>query len=303
MFTGAKIRLSELAHGLEVDVLRDCDIAYVGKIPSRLDARLVFATKPGHVDDMRASHGIAGALVSADIADLIPSELGLAVAAKPLSVAMELHDRLAARAGLQWQSFATEIDPSAEIHPTAVVSSRDVRIGGRTRVGPYACIAPRTLIGSGCDVGAHCVLGEGGFDTRAATRPRRLIAASGGVRIADNVTIAAGTTVDRASFGGYTEIGTETLIDKQVYLAHDCVIGARVTITAGTRIMGRVDVGDGAYFGPGAVVANGLSVGADAYVTMGAIVTRNVAAGERVSGNFAVPHARWLDFVKSLVRG
>jgi acyl-[acyl carrier protein]--UDP-N-acetylglucosamine O-acyltransferase len=303
VFTGALIKLSELAVGLELDVVRDCDVAYVAKIPSRLDARLVFATKPSHVQEMLEQRGIAGALVPAAIADLVPSGLGLAISAHPLSVAMELHDKITRREEFQWRSFATLIDSSANVHPTAIIAANDVVIGAGTSIGPYACIEGRTLIGANCSIGAHCVIGTGGFDTRPATEPRRLIDASGGVIIGDNVTILAGTTIDRASFGGFTEIGSETLIDKNVYIAHDCVIGARVTMTSGTRIMGRVEVADGCYFGPGAVIANGLSIGAAAYVTMGAVVTRNVPAGERVSGNFAVPHARWLDFIKTLVRG
>jgi acyl-[acyl carrier protein]--UDP-N-acetylglucosamine O-acyltransferase len=303
MFTGATIRLSELAVGLDLDVVRDCELAYIAKIPSRLDARLVFATKASHVEEMLGHRGIVGALVPAAIADLVPATLGLAIAEKPLSVAMGLQDKLAEREGLQWRSFATEIDLSAQVHPTAVIAANDVRIGAGTRIGPYACIEPRTLIGAGCTVGAHCVIGDGGFDARPAAEPRRLIDASGGVSISDHVTIAAGTTIDRASFGGFTQIGAETLIDKQVYIAHDCVVGERVTITAGTRLMGRVEVADGCYFGPGAVVANGIAIGAAAYVTMGAIVTRNISAGERVSGNFAIPHARWLDFIKTLARG
>lgn len=303
MFSGATIKLSELAAGLPLDVVRDCDIAYVAKIPSRLDARLVFATKAAHVEEMLGCPGIAGALVPAAIAELVPATLGLAVSASPLSVAMDLHDKLAGLTNLQWQSFATEIHPSVDVHPTAIIAANDIRIGAGTRIGPYVCLEPRTSVGDNCTIGAHCVIGAGGFDARPATQPRRLLSASGGVRIADNVTVAAGTTIDRASFGGFTEIGAETLIDKQVYIAHDCVIGSGVTITSGTRIMGRASVADGCYFGPGAVVANGLTIGAAAYVTMGAIVTRDVAAGEKVSGNFAVPHARWLDFIKSLVRG
>jgi UDP-3-O-[3-hydroxymyristoyl] glucosamine N-acyltransferase len=303
VFTGALIKLSELAVGVELDVVRDCDVAYVAKIPSRLDARLVFATKPSHIQEMLGQRGIAGALVPATIADLVPSELGIAIAADPLFIAMELHDKLTRREEFQWRRFATVVDASANIHPTAIIAANDVVIGASTNIGPYVCIEPRTSIGANCAIGAQCVIGAGGFDTRASTQPKRLIDASGGVKIGDNVTISAGTTIDRASFGGFTEIGSETLVDKHVYIAHDCVIGARVTITSGSRIMGRVEVADDCYLGPGAVIANGLSIGEAAYITMGAVVTRNVSARERVSGNFAIPHARWLDFIKTLVRG
>ena len=35
-------------------------------------------------------------------------------------------------------------------------------------------------------------------------------------------------------------------------------------------------------------------------VTLGSVVTRTVEAGERVTGNFALPHERFIRFIKSI---
>ena len=51
MFTGNRIALSELAPVLGLDLRRDAEIAFVGKVPTRLDGRLVPCGKQIHLDE------------------------------------------------------------------------------------------------------------------------------------------------------------------------------------------------------------------------------------------------------------
>ena len=51
---------------------------------------------------------------------------------------------------------------------------------------------------------------------------------------------------------------------------------------------------------PGAIVANQKRIGRGAWVTLGAVVTRDVEPGSRVSGNFAIEHARLLEHIKEI---
>ena len=95
-------------------------------------------------------------------------------------------------------------------------------------------------------------------------------------------------------------MGAETKLDCQIHLTHDCDIGDRVTLAACAEISGRVTIGDDSYLGPNVSVSNGLKSGKNAHITVGAVVVRDVDDGERVTGNFALPHRKWIAFIKSI---
>lgn len=72
-------------------------------------------------------------------------------------------------------------------------------------------------------------------------------------------------------------------------VSHDCVIGDFVTLAPKATVLGRVEIGDGAYIGAGAVILQGRpgetrKIGAGAMIGAGAVVTRDVAPGTIVAG-------------------
>lgn len=298
MFTGNTIALSDMAGGLELDVRRDAQIAYVGKIPTRLDRRLVPCGKQVHLNDAMQETGIAAYVIPADLADAVPANAGVIVAENPIFTAMAIHEYLAAQPGLLWADFETRIDPSAEISANAIIPSRNVIIGARSVIAPHAVINERTMIGADCFVGSGVLLGMQAFEQFIGASPKRILKQAGGVWIDDWVSIEANSTISRATFGGFTRIGRETKIDAQVYLAHDCQLGQRITVCSSCSINGRVEIGDDAYLGPGCTVSNGLRIGTKATVSLGAAVTRDVPDGIRVSGSFALPHENWLKLIR-----
>jgi UDP-3-O-[3-hydroxymyristoyl] glucosamine N-acyltransferase len=80
-------------------------------------------------------------------------------------------------------------------------------------------------------------------------------------------------------------------------VSHDVQIGERTLIGHGAVVNGNVKVGANVWIGPGAVVSNDLNVGDDAFVSLGAVVVRDVPPGAHLSGNFAMPHRRFLRFL------
>jgi UDP-3-O-[3-hydroxymyristoyl] glucosamine N-acyltransferase len=298
MFTGATIRLSMICEALGLTLLRDAEIAHVGKVPTRLDRRIVPVGTEAHLGEAAAETGIVAYVAPADLVAALPEESGAIVADRPMAVAMAIHEHLAELPGFLWSDFDTVIDPTARIMPGAYIAPQNVRIGPMTVVGPNAVVLERTIIGAACSIGAGSVLGMEAFEQRSGARPRRLLVQAGGVMLEDHVTLLPGCTIARSSFGGFTRIGQETQIDAQSYIAHDCRVGARVTICAGCAVSGRVEIGDDAYLGPNCTVSNGVRIGAQATVSLGGVVTRPVPDGARVSGNFALPHDNWLRLVR-----
>lgn len=298
MFTGRRISLSELAAPLGLEVMRDAEIAFVGKVPTRLDGRLVPCGKRVHLDEASGRDGIAAYVVPADLADAVPAGAGMVLAENPVVTAMAIHEYLCDLPGFIWDDFDSEIDPTAIVMPGAYVAPKNVRIGAETVIGPNAVLLERSIIGKSCQIGATCVIGMEAFEQKSGASPKALLRQAGGVWIEDHVTLLPGCTIARSTFGGFNRIGAETKIDAQTYIAHDCVIGKRVTICACCDISGRVEIGDQAYLGPNCTISNGIRIGARATVTLGAAVTRDVPDDTRVSGNFAMPHDKWLNIVR-----
>ena len=300
MFTNQTMPLSALTDGTSARTRRDAQIGNVGKIPSRLDNRLVYVGNAKYLGGLADEVGIAAVVVPEGLADLVPAEFGVAVADNPHVAAVEIFERLIAIEDFHWRDFPTQVAPSAQVHPSAVIADRNVIIGARTIVEAGTVIRERTIIGDDCRIGALNVIGSEGFDVAPGTDPQRLMKQAGGVRIESGVTILNSITIARAIFGGFTEIRAGVCIDNQVYIAHDVDLGRDIKVCAGAGIYGRVVVGDGAYIGPNATISNGLTIGRKAFITLGAAVTRDVEDDARVTGNFAVPHAQWIKFVKSV---
>ncbi|WP_299913102.1 DapH/DapD/GlmU-related protein [uncultured Paracoccus sp.] len=299
MFTGNTVTLSDLAGPLELDVRRDAAIAYVGKVPTRLDQRLVPCGKQAHLNEAAGQSGIAAYVVPEGLAPEVASEAGLVVSAEPAATAMRVHEYLAALPNFQWADFDTRIDPTAVISPGAHVAPRNVVIGARSVIGPNAVLLERSIIGADCEIGPGTVVGGEAFEQCPGAAPKRILRQTGGVLIEDWVTIQALGTIVRATFGGFTRVRRETKMDAHVHVAHDCQIGERVTITACAEISGRVEIGDDAYLGPNCTISNGVRIGRKATITIGSVVVRDVPDGIRVTGNFALPHENWLNLIRA----
>ena len=108
-----------------------------------------------------------------------------------------------------------------------------------------------------------------------------------------------GNFVDKAIYPwDNTIIGDYSKTDNNVHIAHADKIGKRVFIAACTCIAGRVETGDDVWIGPGVTVINGISIGDKAKISIGSVVTKSVKNGEQVTGNFAIPHAKFIENLK-----
>jgi UDP-3-O-[3-hydroxymyristoyl] glucosamine N-acyltransferase len=226
--------------------------------------------------------------------------MGYAVCEDAVGALNEVQSRLALATSGQWQSFPSRIHPKATIMDGAYVAPNDVVIGKNVTIFPNAVIMHRSIIEEGSSIGPGTIVGTDAFEVDITAKPRRIVAQSGGVRIGRYVDIQAKCTIVRATFGGFTQVGDESKLDCQVHLAHDCRIGKGARIAACAEISGRVTMHDNVFIGPNASISNGLTIGRNAHVTIGAVVSRDVEENDRVTGNFAINHHKWLDFLRSI---
>jgi UDP-3-O-[3-hydroxymyristoyl] glucosamine N-acyltransferase len=287
------MRLGDICETRGVELRRDGEFDNLGFLETGLDGMLVFLEAKRFARALTANLGVVAVLTTPDLAETVPGNLALAVSAEPRLAFARIHNHLAER-GFYWEEFATSIDPLANVHSTAWVAPKNVRIRRGTVVGPQAAVLERCVVGEDVVVGAGAILGGVGFQTVRGAGALVEMRHAGGLVIGDRVHILPGAVVATALFRQNTEIFADVRVGSQAFVSHAVRIGERASVGHGAVVNGNVVIGEDARIGPGAVIANNLSIGDRAIVSLGAAVIRNVPAGARVSGNFAVSHKRLL---------
>ncbi|WP_057882130.1 UDP-3-O-(3-hydroxymyristoyl)glucosamine N-acyltransferase [Tsuneonella troitsensis] len=279
--------------------IRDVDFDSFGMIGDR--GRRIFAP-------VGTAAQLAAAIANPDVvavaclpewAETVPAHMGLCVSPAPLAFVFRNHIAAWERGDYRRNALTT-IAPGASVHPSAFVAPEDVVIGPDSVIGPLAVIERNSIIGACCVIGPGVVIGGNGFEVREVDGRQRTIPHAGGVVIGDRVELQANTSVTRSLFWGATEIGADSATDNLVHIAHNVKIGQRCRLAAAAMIAGSTTLGDDVWVGPNATVSNGLIIGDGAHITLGAVVTKDVVAGQRVTGHFAVEHRQFLQFFRTM---
>jgi UDP-3-O-[3-hydroxymyristoyl] glucosamine N-acyltransferase len=236
----------------------------------------------------------------------LPEGKGFAVSLDPKTDFFRFHNYLAEATDFYARPDRSHRGEGVKIGALASVDARNVVIGDGVVIEDFVRIGANVVIGDRAIIRAGTVVGGDGFQflrlpgTEGRAGELLKIAHAGGVVIGADVEIQANCMIDTHIFGGDTIIGDGVKIADGAHIAHCASIGERSLIAAGAIVLGSARVGAGVWIGPGAVVSNELDVGDNAFITLGAVVTRNVAAGEKVSGNFAIRHERFLRHLREI---
>ncbi|MDN5368854.1 MAG: UDP-3-O-[3-hydroxymyristoyl] glucosamine N-acyltransferase [Shewanella sp.] len=217
---------------------------------------------------------------------------------------------------------AEGIHPSAQIHPSAklgtgvavaanVVIGANTVIGENTQIGAGTVIGPDVIIGSGsrlwanvtvyhnvhmginCIIHSGVVLGSDGFGYANERGNWIKIPQTGGVRIGDNVEIGAGTTVDRGALE-HTEIHDGVIIDNQVQIAHNDIIGAHTAIAGCTVLAGSVTIGKYCIIGGSCAISGHLTITDGVHLSGATNITNDVKEpGLYSSATVAMDNRLW----------
>src|SRR3954452_14017069 len=162
-----------------------------------------------------------------------------------------------------------DLAEDVEIGPYAVIEGRGV-IGPRTVVGPYTLVKGHAVIGAGCRVGPGAYVG-------LDPQHRGYAGQETAVEIGEGCIIREGASVHRSYQPGHaTRIGPRCMLMGQSHVAHDCVVGADVTLTNCVPVGGHCRIGDGVFLGGGGGIHQFVRIGRLAIVAGNESITRDI---------------------------
>jgi len=199
---------------------------------------------------------------------------------------------------------AMGIHPSAQIDPSAqlgegvaiganaviganVILGENVQIGASTVIGQDSIIGSNTRLwanvtlyhnvhlGQDCIIHSGAIIGSDGFGYANERGQWIKIPQTGGVRIGDRVEIGANSTIDRGALG-HTEIHNGVIIDNQVQVAHNDIIGENTAIAGSTTIAGSVTIGKHCIIGGNCAIAGHLTIADGVHLSGATNVTGNM---------------------------
>lgn len=185
-----------------------------------------------------------------------------------------------------------EIGDDVVIMPGCFVGAGSILASG-VRLSPNVTIYHGVHIGERTTIHAGTVIGSDGFGFAPTAQGWQKIAQIGGVRVGADVTIGANCSIDRGALDD-TLIANGVIMDNQVHLAHNVVIGEHTAIAAQVGIAGSAKIGSHCLFA-GQVGVNGHIEICDHVQLLGkAMVTKSITRpGAYASGLPADEQRLW----------
>jgi UDP-3-O-[3-hydroxymyristoyl] glucosamine N-acyltransferase len=208
------------------------------------------------------------------------------------------------------------IDPTAKVAPTAHIGPNAI-IAANVEIGEQAQIGAGCYIGEGAKIGAytklwanvtiyhqvvigqHCliqsgtVIGSDGFGYANESGKWLKIPQLGSVIIGDHVEIGASTTIDRGALDN-TEIHDGVILDNQIQIAHNAIIGANTAIAGCTVVAGSTVIGKNCTIAGMVGISGHLKIADGTVFTGMTMVTKSIKEpGVYSSGVPAVPNKEW----------
>ena len=214
------------------------------------------------------------------------------------------------------------IHPAAVVHPSAQIGANvsvapgavieanvtlgdgvtvgaNTVIGQNSRVGEGSCFRANVtayhgvIIGKRCNFHSGVVLGADGFGFAPDKGRWHKIAQIGTVEIGDDVDVGANTTIDRGALEN-TQIGNGVILDNQIQIAHNCVIGDFTAIAGCTGIAGSTRIGRNCMIAGGVGIAGHLEICDNVHLMMMCQVTRSISEpGAYASGTAMSDEKNW----------
>lgn len=295
------MRLTDLYNLIEgLEVLRDGEFTSLGLAVSRCDEKLLsFIENEKYISGL--GDNITCLITTEELGHKMKDKYGIIVSNNPRMDYFKLHNKLAQSSEYIREEFKTIIGEDCEISKLSSISNKNVIIGNNVKIEEFVVIRENTVIGDNSIIRSGVVLGGEGYEYKRVDGIIMNVTHCGGVVIGNDVEIQYNSCVDKALYTwDNTLIGNYTKLDNFVHIEHGVKIDERCLIASRTTVGGRTIIGKDSWVGLGAIISNGIKLGNNVSVSLGSVVTKNLLDGEKVSGNFAINHSKYIDFIKSI---
>jgi UDP-N-acetylglucosamine acyltransferase len=186
-----------------------------------------------------------------------------------------------------------------QIHPTAIIE-RGAQIGEDVVIGAYAYVGPNVILGPRCVLHHHANI-EGrttmGSDNEVfpfacigtKTHDLKFTGGEPGLTVGDRNVFREYASVHAATNDGeYTVVGNDNVILAYGHIAHDCVVGNHLVMSAQAALAGHVIVEDHVNIGWGVGVHQFCRIGAHAMLGGMSKIVQDVPPFIIADGNPAI---------------
>ena len=162
------------------------------------------------------------------------------------------------------------------------VIKRNVIIGNNVTIGSN-CVISNSIIGDSAIINDGTIIGKIGFGFKFIKNKIKFIPHIGHVEVSKNVYIGSNCSIDRGSFS-VTSIGSNTMIDNQVHIAHNVKIGSFCIIAGQVGVAGSTQIGDKCMIGGQTGISGHLKIGNNVHIGGNSGVLKNVNDNSKIMG-------------------
>jgi UDP-3-O-[3-hydroxymyristoyl] glucosamine N-acyltransferase len=294
------VELTQLNTGFKINILKNGEFSNLGHaVVQDQKELLTFYDNEKFLNIIKGNKNITSIVCSLESSKKFTDlNLGIIISDTPRETFFKIHNFLTPSKS----NIRTTIGKNSQIDKSSIISNSNVIIGKNVIIEENVIIRDNVCIGDNCIIRAGSIIGGEGFQYWKSKDNVLDINHYGKVLIGNNVELKEYCTVHLSVFSwDKTVIGDFTKIDSHCHIGHGNRIGKRVYLCSHANLSGNSIIEDEVYIGPGANIPNRLIVGKNSKISVGSTVTKNIKPGIVVSGNFAIPHSKYLQHIKSII--
>lgn len=284
----------------KLTLINDGEFSALGLAVSKCDENLLsFIESEKYIKSL--GDNISCLITTEELADKLKGKYGVVISDNPRMDYFKIHNILSEDKNYIFEKKDIVIGDGCSISNLASISNYNVKIGDNVTIEEFVVIKENTTIKDNAIIRAGSILGGEGYEFKRVDGIIMNVKHCGGVIVEENVEVQYNSCIDKALYTwDNTIVGKYSKLDNFVHLEHGVKVGARCLIASRTTVGGRTVIGDDSWIGLGAVLSNGLILGKGVNVSLGSVVTKNLDNRAKVSGNFAIKHDKYIDFIKSI---
>lgn len=222
--------------------------------------------------------------------------IGVVISSNPKEDFFRIMNFLSEKTRFYYTGEKNEISLTSKIGNHVYLDKTDIIIEDGVIIESGSIIKQGVIIKKNAYIGPNTIVGAESFSYFGKKKEK--VKSSKKIIIGENVHLLGGNIIEKGVHRN-TEIGKNSKLAVGVIIEHDTIIEKETMICAGAVIAGRVIIGKNSYIGPNSTIRNNIILGEKTIVSIGSVVTKSTKGKERITGNFAISHDKFIENLKA----